>query len=58
MRLHEKDFPSTTWHAREAPRLYRAGEPGGLVAMQAASGRTRLEARDVDARPSLPLPSE
>jgi hypothetical protein len=58
VRLDGKDFPSTTWFSKDAPRLYRGGPHGGLVEMKVAAGHTRLEARGDDARPAFALPGK
>jgi hypothetical protein len=51
-----KDYESTTWYAKDAPKLYIVSEHGGAVAMESAGSKTWLDARGDDAKPTLELP--
>jgi len=51
-----KDYESTSWFAKSAPRLYISGEHGGAVAMESAGSKTWLDARGDDAKPTIELP--
>lgn len=51
-----KDYESTTWFSKDAPKLYIGSEHGGAVAMDAAGSKTWLEAKGDDAKPSIELP--
>ncbi|HEX7898884.1 MAG TPA: hypothetical protein VF950_14060 [Planctomycetota bacterium] len=51
-----KDYESSTWFSKDAPKLYIATEHGGAVAMEASGSKTWLEAKGDDAKPTLELP--
>jgi hypothetical protein len=51
-----KDYESTTWFSKDAPKLYIHSEHGGAVAMEGSGSKTWLEAKGDDAKPTLELP--
>ncbi|MBA3685826.1 MAG: hypothetical protein H0W72_11390 [Planctomycetes bacterium] len=52
-----KDYASTAWYSKDAPKLYIGAGHGGLVAMEGSGSKTWLAAKSEDAKPTMELPT-
>jgi hypothetical protein len=58
MNVQGKDYQSTSWFAKDAPKIYIGSEHGGAVAMESAGSKTWLDAKGDDAKPTIDLPKK
>ena len=52
------EYKSSSWYSKAVWKFQGKDSPGGLVAMEASSANTVLEALGEDAKPTIPLPKE
>lgn len=57
VKVQGKDYTSTMWYSKDAPKLYAATDKGGLVAMESGGSKTELSAKAEDAKPTIELPA-
>lgn len=56
VQVQGKDYASTAWFSKDAPKIYIGSPHGGAVAMEASGSKTWLEAKGDDAKPTIELP--